>query len=222
MLCSYLSFKLILSRRGVSRPVFISICALSTAKGVKFVMKATGIVRKIDDLGRLVLPKELRKTLRIREGDSLEIFTNDHEQIILKKYSAILNLSSYAEIFTEMIHSSLLLNCLITDTANVLAASGETAKTFIGKKLHKDFTEFLYLQKNYCHTIGNNKLSVMQDFQNVYCAGLVPLASCGYLFGSILLVQPEKEISIHDSDFSTLISSSQILVKTLVKNKIIS
>ena len=66
-------------------------------------MKATGIVRRIDDLGRVVIPKEIRRTLRIREGDPLEIFTDREGEIILKKYSPIGELGSFAKQYADVL-----------------------------------------------------------------------------------------------------------------------
>ena len=74
-------------------------------------MKATGIVRRIDDLGRVVVPKEIRRTLRIREGDPLEIFTDREGEIILKKYSPIGELSAFAKQYAESL--SQVLECLV-------------------------------------------------------------------------------------------------------------
>ena len=96
-------------------------------------MKATGIVRRIDDLGRVVIPKEIRRTLRIKEGTPLEIFTDREGEIILKKYSPIGELSLFAKEYAESLsHSTGMLSC-ITDHDQVVAAAGPGSKEFIGK-----------------------------------------------------------------------------------------
>ena len=87
-------------------------------------MKATGIVRRIDDLGRVVVPKEIRKVLRIREGDPLEIYTGTAGEVILKKYSPISELGQIAESFAETASTVLGLPVLISDTDRFIAASG--------------------------------------------------------------------------------------------------
>lgn len=87
-------------------------------------MKATGIVRRIDDLGRVVIPKEIRRTLRIREGDPLEIFTDREGEIILKKYSPIGELGTLAKLYAESLAQTLGCTVCITDTDQVVAASG--------------------------------------------------------------------------------------------------
>ena len=87
-------------------------------------MKATGIVRRIDDLGRIVIPKEIRRSFRIREGDPLEIFTDAEGEVIFKKYSPIGELSNFANQYAEVLHKSGGLPIAIMDNDHVIAASG--------------------------------------------------------------------------------------------------
>lgn len=101
-------------------------------------MKATGIVRRIDELGRIVIPKEIRKTLRIREGDSLEIFIDNQENIVLKKYSLMNKINDFAQDFTDSIHSFVKNNIIITDTDNIIAVSGSLKKEFINQPLSEN------------------------------------------------------------------------------------
>ena len=86
-------------------------------------MKATGIVRRIDDLGRVVIPKEIRRTLRIREGDPLEIFTNTDGGVIFRKYSPVGELSSFAEQYAEVLSKTANVPVLICDSDHVVAAA---------------------------------------------------------------------------------------------------
>ncbi len=97
-------------------------------------MKATGVVRRIDDLGRIVIPKELRRTMRIREGDSLEIFI-EGEKIMLKKYSPVQNVNDFVIEFVESIYSSYKKDMIITDNEVIIAGSGNYKKDLIGKKI---------------------------------------------------------------------------------------
>lgn len=96
-------------------------------------MKATGIVRRIDDLGRVVIPKEIRRNLRIREGEPLEIFVDREGEIILKKYSPIGELATFAKEYTEVIHEVLNKPVLIADRDSIIAVAGVTKKDFLGK-----------------------------------------------------------------------------------------
>ena len=95
-------------------------------------MKATGIVRRIDDLGRVVIPKEIRRTLRIRESDPLEIFTDREGEIILKKYSPIGELGSFAKEYAEALASASGQSVCITDRDQVIAVAGGIKKESIG------------------------------------------------------------------------------------------
>ena len=112
-------------------------------------MKATGIVRRIDDLGRIVVPKEIRRTLRIREGDPLEIFTDREGEIILKKYSPIGELSQFAGEYAESLAQTTGHLVIITDCDHVVAASGAGRKDFEGKPISKQLETAISERKNF-------------------------------------------------------------------------
>lgn len=98
-------------------------------------MKATGIVRRIDDLGRVVIPKEIRRTLRIREGDPLEIFIDRDGEVILKKYSPIGELGDYAKEYADSLHDTSGHIALITDRDVIIAVAGAPRKEFFNKRV---------------------------------------------------------------------------------------
>ncbi|WP_082235821.1 stage V sporulation protein T [Halobacillus massiliensis] len=98
-------------------------------------MKATGIVRRIDDLGRVVIPKEIRRTLRIREGDPLEIFVDREGEVILKKYSPINELGDFAKEYAEALHDSLKVPVLICDRDEFIAVAGESKKSYLNRQI---------------------------------------------------------------------------------------
>jgi AbrB family transcriptional regulator, stage V sporulation protein T len=98
-------------------------------------MKATGIVRRIDDLGRVVIPKEIRRTLRIREGDPLEIFVDRDGEVILKKYSPISELSDFAKEYAEALYDSLGNPVLICDRDTYIAIAGSSKKDYLNKNI---------------------------------------------------------------------------------------
>lgn len=106
-------------------------------------MTATGIVRRIDDLGRIVVPKEIRRTLRIREGDPLEIFTNREGEILLKKYSPIGELKEFAKSYAESLAQTTGELVCITDRDYVVAAAGPKKKDYEGKTLTKELEELI-------------------------------------------------------------------------------
>ncbi|WP_010246295.1 stage V sporulation protein T [Acetivibrio cellulolyticus] len=106
-------------------------------------MKATGIVRRIDDLGRVVIPKEIRRTLRIREGDPLEIFTDREGEVILKKYSPIGELSDFAAQYAESLHKTSGHITCISDRDTIIAVSGASKKEFLEKSLSSDVEKII-------------------------------------------------------------------------------
>ncbi|MBE3571416.1 MAG: stage V sporulation protein T [Moorella humiferrea] len=98
-------------------------------------MKATGIVRRIDDLGRVVIPKEIRRTLRIREGDPLEIFVDREGEVILKKYSPIGELGDFAKEYADSLHEAIGHIACIADRDNIIAVAGAPKKEFLDKPI---------------------------------------------------------------------------------------
>lgn len=106
-------------------------------------MKATGIVRRIDDLGRVVIPKEIRRTLRIREGDPLEIFTDREGEVILKKYSPIGELSDFAAQYADSLHKTSGHITCISDRDTIIAVSGASKKEFLEKSLSTDVEKII-------------------------------------------------------------------------------
>ena len=143
-------------------------------------MKATGIVRRIDDLGRVVVPKEIRRTLRIREGDPLEIFTDREGEIILKKYSPIGELSAFAKQYAESL--SQVLECLvgICDMDQVVAAAGNGKKEIQDEDITGELGEFLKERKTRNAKAGEKRyvpiVSVSEPYKQevispILCAG---------------------------------------------------
>ena len=96
-------------------------------------MKATGVVRRIDELGRIVIPKELRKNLRIREGENIEIYMDENSNIILKKFSSLKNINEVADYVTNSINKVTKLNTMIIDSDSVVSYSGNNKKEYVNK-----------------------------------------------------------------------------------------
>lgn len=109
-------------------------------------MKTTGVVRRIDDLGRIVVPKEIRRSLRIRDGESLEIFV-DRDMIALKKYSPMNNLEEFSHALVDSVYQSLKVSILITDRDEILAVSGPLKKKYQGKAISKCLEQIIVNQK---------------------------------------------------------------------------
>ena len=117
-------------------------------------MKATGIVRRIDDLGRVVIPKEIRRTLRIKEGTPLEIFTDREGEIILKKYSPIGELSTFAREYAEALAQTTGVLVCITDHDQVVAAAGHGSREIAGKEISKELEESIAAREARCFRPG--------------------------------------------------------------------
>ena len=149
-------------------------------------MKATGIVRRIDDLGRVVVPKEIRKIVRIREGDPLEIYTGTAGEVILKKYSPISELGQIAEGFAESASSILGLPVLVSDTDRFVAVSGIRQKDYINKSIDEDLDNIIQQKNKY-----ENKNRVV-----------IPILSNGDPIGSVTILPPEGR-SLSDLEIKT-------------------
>ena len=106
-------------------------------------MKSTGVIRRIDELGRIVIPKEIRKTLRIHDGDNLEIYTDSNENIILSKYSSISKISEYAINFPNTICKFLKHDVIITDTDKIIAVEGSIKKNYANKDISNELLKYL-------------------------------------------------------------------------------
>ena len=156
-------------------------------------MKATGIVRRIDDLGRIVVPKEIRRTLRIREGDPLEIFTDREGEIILKKYSPIGELGQFAGEYSESLAQTTGHLVLITDCDHVVAASGNGKKEFEGKQISRQLEEAIGARKSFLASKEDpDFIRVTADDAGEYVQQAVSTIICeGDAIGSVILYMKE-------------------------------
>ena len=161
-------------------------------------MKATGIVRRIDDLGRVVIPKEIRRTLRIREGDPLEIFTDREGEIILKKYSPISELGAFAKEYADSLsQSSGHITCIV-DKDQIIAVSGGPKKEFLEKHISTALEKTIN-QRNMMSASRNDAAFVPildeDDDPGNYNNELVaPIISEGDVLGAIVFLSPDKKM----------------------------
>lgn len=155
-------------------------------------MKATGIVRRIDDLGRVVIPKEIRRTMRIREGDPLEIFTEKDGEVIFKKYSPIGELGDFAENYVETLAKTSGHGACITDRDNVIAVSGLPKKELMEKPVSHELDDIMSDRSTITCESGRNV--TIADGSDKYSAGIVvPIISEGDTIGSVLFVMKDGE-----------------------------
>lgn len=160
-------------------------------------MKATGIVRRIDDLGRVVIPKEIRRTLRIKEGTPLEIFTDREGEVILKKYSPIGELSIFAKEYAEALSQTTGLVSCITDHDQVVAAAGTGSKEYNGKEISKELEETITAREGKCLNANEKgKIPVIEDQRDVpYAQTIQPIICAGDAIGSVILMgKSERDV----------------------------
>ena len=153
-------------------------------------MKATGIVRRIDDLGRVVIPKEIRRTLRIKEGTPLEIFTDREGEIILKKYSPIGELSIFAKEYAEELAQTTGMLVCITDHDQVVAVSGPSAKEYMGKEISQELEQLISNRETICVEFSSNKkIPIVENQQDELTAQTIwPIICAGDAIGSVALI----------------------------------
>ena len=157
-------------------------------------MKATGIVRRIDDLGRIVIPKEIRRTLRIREGDPLEIFTDREGKVILKKYSPIGELGSLAGIYADSLSKTLGCTVCITDTDQVIAAAGNGKKELQEMLLSAELTEVFQERKTVLKKSGDAEFVAITKDRSEYSEEIISvILSEGDIAGGVIFLQKNEK-----------------------------
>lgn len=158
-------------------------------------MKATGIVRRIDDLGRVVIPKEIRRTLRIREGDPLEIFTDREGEIILKKYSPIGELSVFAKQYADSLSQTMGCLVCVCDMDQIIAASGSGKKEVQEKYISKSLQKELEGRKTILSAKDGKKyVKITADQETDYEYEVItPIICEGDVIGGVLLLTKEEK-----------------------------
>lgn len=156
-------------------------------------MKATGIVRRIDDLGRIVIPKEIRRTMRIREGDPMEIFTSREGEILLKKYSPVGELGEFAESLAESLAQVLGELVCVTDRDYVIAAAGNGKKEFDGKLLDIQMQDAIDRRSNTMESgEKKNMIKVTADDEKTYARQVIAtILANGDSIGAIVVLSKD-------------------------------
>lgn len=159
-------------------------------------MKATGIVRRIDDLGRIVIPKEIRSTMHIRESDPLEIYTGNSGEIIFKKYSAIGEIPTTAEKFAEILQKETLCPVIITDRDSVIAVSGASKSEFLGKNLSEEAEKLIEKRTQFVQSDGSKTVLPIEGVEN-YAKIISPILTNGDISGSVIVLNSESKTDIN-------------------------
>ena len=168
-------------------------------------MKSTGVIRRIDDLGRVVIPKEIRKNLRIKEGDNLEIFING-EEVILKKYSMMNKINDLAKELTDAIYTFMKHSIFITDTDTVVAASGPLRKKFLNKNISEFISDAI---KRRDRMIQNHfkELNFVEK-EDITCSYVMTtILVNGEAVGMILIISEDEKLGEAEMQIASIVSS---------------
>ncbi len=179
-------------------------------------MKATGIVRRIDDLGRVVIPKEIRRTLRIREGDPLEIFTDREGEVILKKYSPIGELGDFATEYAESLHNTSGHIICVADRDSIIAVSGASKKEFLEKQLSSELEKIMESKSTFIASSADAaKVTILSDDNgDKYTSQVIsPIISEGDPIGAIVFLSTDPKSKMGDVETKLAQSAASFLGK---------
>ncbi len=149
-------------------------------------MKATGIVRRIDDLGRVVIPKEIRRTMRIKEGDPLEIYTDREGEVIFKKYSPIGEMQDFASDYADTLQKTSASPIFICDRDAVIAVSGASKRDYLERKISRGLEEIVESRSLYVRGTGREPISIISDGGSHYVNCAMPILSEGDIIGCVV------------------------------------
>lgn len=175
-------------------------------------MKATGIVRRIDDLGRVVIPKEIRRTLRIKEGDPLEIFTNHDGEVIFKKYSVMNEISCNASYVADIMFRLAGCPVLIFDTDHIISVSGIPKKEYLERRTSLNLEELMENRAVYCCDDENECFESTDNF-NANAIGAAPVISNGDITGAVVFLRNDENKILNKMQKSLLLAAAQFLGK---------
>ena len=164
-------------------------------------MKATGIVRRIDDLGRVVIPKEIRRTMRIREGDPLEIYTDKDGGVIFKKYSLMGGLGDFAGQMCETLNKTTGEIAVITDRDSCIAVAGTARRELAEKRISQDLEQLMEARQIYQFRQGETSLLVSEENEKYFISTAAPILSEGDVLGCVLFVSTDPEMITGETDY---------------------
>ena len=170
-------------------------------------MKATGIVRRIDDLGRVVIPKEIRRTMRIREGDPLEIYTDREGEVIFKKYSPIGELASFASEYVETLYKTCQMSTIVCDRDSVVACAGVSKKEYLDKKVSDELDMIMDNRSLYSHKVGSTGVYPTENASHMVKYAM-PILADGDIVGCIASLSSSNDAQTENMTESKLIQTA--------------
>ena len=176
-------------------------------------MKATGIVRRIDDLGRVVIPKEIRRTQRIREGDPLEIFTTGAGEVIFKKYSPMGELAGFAAQYAEVLNKALNLTALVCDRDSIIAAAGGSRRDYQERGVSIPLERIMDRRKPFWHSGKAEECVFPCEGSDKHILGACPLLAGDDVAGAVLLLSADKSARPGEPERAALQIAAAFLAK---------
>ncbi len=178
-------------------------------------MRATGIVRRIDDLGRVVIPKEIRRTLRIREGDPLEIFTEKDGEVIFKKYSPMGELSDFAGQICETMHKTTNKIAAVADRDSIISVYGMSRKELIDKRISAELEQIMEGRQAYHRENGEKKIAAVDGADSAWISVAVPIISEGDVMGCVLFLSADESTPFGEVEQKLAATVSKFLGKQM-------
>ena len=177
-------------------------------------MKATGIVRRIDDLGRVVIPKEIRRTMRIREGDPLEIYTDRDGGVIFKKYSPVNELGDFASQYAETLFKTSGYPVCITDKDSIIASAGVAKRDLYEKPVSNEMEKVM--EEKTAFVCTDSKKVPITDHYEKYTAGVIsPIISDGDVLGNVVVMRSGEKDKMTDVELKLASAASMFLAKQM-------
>ncbi len=168
-------------------------------------MKATGIVRRIDDLGRVVIPKEIRRTMRIREGDPLEIYTDNDGEVIFKKYSPIGELGDFAVEYAEVLAKGTELGVIICDRDHCIAAAGLPKKEVLERRVSSAIEGVMESRKPY--NFSDSPVLALEG-SGLTVSAAVPILASGDISGCVIFCAPSPSVPSESDQKLALVAAA--------------
>ena len=190
---------------------------MSETKNINL-LKATGIVRRIDELGRIVIPKEIRRTLRLREGDPVEIYTGENGEIILRKYSVMSDLNEFAVQFADSLAKTAGYPTCITDRDAVVAVSGISKKDFSGKRITRELEQAMEDRSTFIAKDNRSDyFPILEDVggDKIMSYVVTPIISHGDPVGSVIMFSPDNKKSLGDTEAKLTQSAAAVIGRQL-------
>lgn len=174
-------------------------------------MKATGIVRRIDDLGRVVIPKEIRRTMRIREGEPLEIYVDKEGEVILKKYSPMGELTSFSKEYAEAMNQTIGHMVCISDRDVLIAVSGGMKKDLMGKSVGDSIEQAMEDRR----LVAGNNIIVKDQQADIGDSIIAPIVAQGDPIGSVIICAKDNQTKLGEVESKLAETAANFLAKQM-------